>query len=186
MAKKISELPAAAAVADADELELNQSGTSRKATRAQIVAGLAAATHAHTLADLTDAGALAAKDVIALGDIAATGTPGAGRYLESLGGALAWTIPAGGTLPGVVSVADFGATGDGSTDDYQAFVDALATGELVQVPKPDVQYNVSSTIVVRPKRASWASGARTKKLRSAARTKPRPACASRARSRSAI
>lgn len=35
MAKKISELPAAVSVADADELELNQSGTSRKATRAQ-------------------------------------------------------------------------------------------------------------------------------------------------------
>jgi hypothetical protein len=148
MAKKISELPLAGAVADADELELNQAGTSRKATRAQIVAGLAAAAHVHTLADVSDAGALAAKDVIAVGDIAATGTPGAGRYLESLGGALAWTIPAGGTLPGVVSVADFGATGDGLTDDYQAFADALATGELVQVPKPNVQYNVSNTIVV--------------------------------------
>lgn len=165
MAKKISELPAAAAVAEADELELNQSGTSRKATRAQIVAGLAAATHAHTLADLTDAGVLAAKDVIALGDIAATGTPGAGRYLESLGGALAWTIPAGGTLPGVVSVADFGATGDGSTDDYQAFVDALATGELVQVPKPDVQYNVSNTIVVPTKKGLVGVGGSYKEIK---------------------
>ena len=70
MAKRISELPAAGAVADTDELELNQSGTSRKATRAQIVAGLAAATHVHTLADVTDAGALAAKDVVAEADIA--------------------------------------------------------------------------------------------------------------------
>jgi hypothetical protein len=70
MAKRISELPAAGVVADADELELNQSGTSRKATRAQMVAGLAAATHAHTLADVTDAGALAAKDVVAEADIA--------------------------------------------------------------------------------------------------------------------
>jgi hypothetical protein len=69
MAKRISELPAAGAVADADELELNQSGTSRKATRAQIVAGLAAAAHAHTLADITDAGALAAKDAVAEADI---------------------------------------------------------------------------------------------------------------------
>ncbi len=69
MAKRVSELPPAGAVADADELELNQSGTSRKATRAQLVAGLAVATHAHTLADLADAGALAAKDVVAEVDI---------------------------------------------------------------------------------------------------------------------
>ena len=53
MAKKISELVAAGSVADADELELNQSGTSSKATRAQIVAGLALASHTHTLADLS-------------------------------------------------------------------------------------------------------------------------------------
>ena len=69
MTKRISELPAAGAVAGTDELELNQSGTSRKATHAQIVAGLAAATHVHTLADVTDAGALAAKDVVAEADI---------------------------------------------------------------------------------------------------------------------
>jgi hypothetical protein len=70
MAKRISELPAAAAVADTDELELNQAGTSRKGTRAQLVAGLAAATHLHPLADITDAGALAAKDLVEEGDIA--------------------------------------------------------------------------------------------------------------------
>ena len=70
MAKRISELPAAGAVADTDELELNQAGASRKATRAQLVAGLAAAAHVHTLADVTDAGALAAKDMIEEGDIA--------------------------------------------------------------------------------------------------------------------
>ena len=70
MAKRISELPAALTVADTDELELNQLGTSRKGTRAQIVAGLASAAHQHTLADVTDAGALAAKDVVADTDIA--------------------------------------------------------------------------------------------------------------------
>jgi hypothetical protein len=70
MAKRISELPAAGAVADGDELELNQAGTSRKATRGQIVAGLAAAAHGHTLAEVTDAGALAAKDVVGEADIA--------------------------------------------------------------------------------------------------------------------
>ena len=39
---KISGLPAASSVAGTDELELNQAGTSRKATRTQLVAGLAA------------------------------------------------------------------------------------------------------------------------------------------------
>ena len=73
MAKRISELPAAVTVVDTDELELNQSGTSRKATRAQVVAGLANATHVHTLADVTDAGALAGKDVVAEADIADLG-----------------------------------------------------------------------------------------------------------------
>lgn len=69
MAKRISELPAAPAVVDTDELELNQSGTSRKATRAQLVAGLAPASHGHTLADVADAGALAAKDTVGAADI---------------------------------------------------------------------------------------------------------------------
>jgi trimeric autotransporter adhesin len=70
MAKRISELPAAGAVANTDELELNQSGTSRKATRGQIVSGLAAAAHEHILADVADAGALAAKDMVGEADIA--------------------------------------------------------------------------------------------------------------------
>jgi hypothetical protein len=69
MAKKISELPAASQANDSDELEANQGGTSRKLTRAQIVAGLAGASHSHTLADIVDAGALAAKDTVGSADI---------------------------------------------------------------------------------------------------------------------
>src|ERR671918_34408 len=64
MTKRISELPAAGGVADTDELELNQAGASRKATRGQIVAGLASAFHQHDLADISDAGALAALDAV--------------------------------------------------------------------------------------------------------------------------
>jgi hypothetical protein len=72
MTKRISELPAAAGgVADTDELEINQSGVSRKATRGQLVAGLATATHQHSLADIADAGVLAALDTVGTGDIAA-------------------------------------------------------------------------------------------------------------------
>jgi hypothetical protein len=67
--KKISELPAAAAIADTDELELNQSGVSRKATRGQVIAGLASAAHQHDLADITDAGVLAALDTVGTAEI---------------------------------------------------------------------------------------------------------------------
>jgi hypothetical protein len=70
--KKISELPAADSVTDSDELEINQSGTSRKATRGQIVAGLANSSHQHTLADVTDSGALAGLNTVGIAEIAGT------------------------------------------------------------------------------------------------------------------
>jgi hypothetical protein len=69
MTKRISELPAAAAISDADEFEVNQGGASRKATRAQIVGGLAGAAHQHGLADITDGGALAALDSVGAAQI---------------------------------------------------------------------------------------------------------------------
>lgn len=69
MTKRISELPAAVAISDADEFELNQAGASRKATRAQIVGGLASATHQHSLADITDGGALAALNSVGTAEI---------------------------------------------------------------------------------------------------------------------
>lgn len=50
---KISELPAASSAAGTDELPANQSGTTRKLTRAQIVAGLASLTGAETLTNKT-------------------------------------------------------------------------------------------------------------------------------------
>jgi hypothetical protein len=69
MTKRISELPAAGGVADTDELELNQSGVSRKATRGQVVAGLASAVHEHALAEIAGAGALAALDTIGAAEL---------------------------------------------------------------------------------------------------------------------
>jgi len=69
MTKRISELPAAGSVADNDELELNQSGVSRKATRGQVIAGLASVVHQHGLADVTDSGGLAALDSVGTGEI---------------------------------------------------------------------------------------------------------------------
>jgi hypothetical protein len=79
MTKRISELPAAGSVADTDELELNQSGVSRKATREQIVAGLAAAAHQHDLADISDAGALAELDTVGIEHIEAAAYASAGE-----------------------------------------------------------------------------------------------------------
>jgi hypothetical protein len=69
MTKRISELPAAGTISDTDEFELNQAGASRKATWAQIVGGLAGAAHQHTLADVTDSGALAALDIVGTAEI---------------------------------------------------------------------------------------------------------------------
>ena len=69
MTKRISELPGVGGVADTDELEINQSGVSRKATRGQLVAGLASAAHQHDLADIADAGALAALDTVGTAEI---------------------------------------------------------------------------------------------------------------------
>ncbi|MGH6916752.1 MAG: hypothetical protein ACREJ0_03510, partial [Geminicoccaceae bacterium] len=69
MTKRISELPAAGGVADTDELEVNQSGVSRKTTRGQLIAGLATAAHEHDVADIADAGALAALDTIGTAEI---------------------------------------------------------------------------------------------------------------------
>jgi hypothetical protein len=48
---------------------MNQSGTSRKATRAQIISGLASGVHEHSLASITDSGALAALDSITVAQI---------------------------------------------------------------------------------------------------------------------
>ena len=69
MTKRISELPGVGGVADTDELEINQAGVSRKATRGQLVAGLASAAHQHDLADIADAGALAALDTVGTAEI---------------------------------------------------------------------------------------------------------------------
>lgn len=50
---------------------------------------------------------------------------------------------------GAVSVADFGATGDGITDDTVAFRNAALTGKTLIVPKTDAFYKISGTIVIR-------------------------------------
>lgn len=47
---------------------------------------------------------------------------------------------------GAVNVRDYGAVGDGSADDTQAFIEAAATGKTILVPKTDAYYKVSVSI----------------------------------------
>jgi hypothetical protein len=51
---KISELAAAASATDADQLAVNQGGTTRRLTVAQVRAGLASASHTHVIADVAN------------------------------------------------------------------------------------------------------------------------------------
>ncbi len=51
-------------------------------------------------------------------------------------------------LQDFVSVKDFGAKGDGSTDDTNAFKDAIATGKTVLVPKGNPYYKITDTLTM--------------------------------------
>lgn len=51
-------------------------------------------------------------------------------------------------LDEVVSVKDFGAVGDGVTDDYAAFAAALLAAKRVYVPNPSVKYAISRPLVL--------------------------------------
>ncbi|MEM7505010.1 MAG: hypothetical protein AAF417_23510 [Pseudomonadota bacterium] len=70
MTKKISELAQVSSLGNSDEFEVNQSGSSRKATFGQIAADFASADHIHTLADIGDSGALAEVDSVDVENIA--------------------------------------------------------------------------------------------------------------------
>jgi hypothetical protein len=51
-------------------------------------------------------------------------------------------------LAQTVSVKDFGAVGDGVTDDTAAITVALATGEALYFPQPSVFYNITSALAI--------------------------------------
>ncbi|MEF3313801.1 right-handed parallel beta-helix repeat-containing protein [Paenibacillus sp. GYB004] len=75
---------------------------------------------------------------------------------QGIGGTVRHSVYGGGPeeecllrAAGAVSVADFGAAGDGVTDDTAAFRNAALTGQTLIVPKTDAFYKVSGTIVIR-------------------------------------
>jgi hypothetical protein len=88
---KISELPAASSAAGTDELEANQSGTSRKVTAAQLRAGLAASGENSDITSLTN---LTTALSLAQGGTGATTASGARTALE-LGTAATMVGPTG-------------------------------------------------------------------------------------------
>lgn len=92
---KISELPAASSAAGTDELPTNQAGTTRKVTRAQLVAGLATLTGTETLSGKTINGAILndgyTEEVFAISD-------GASVNLDPNNGSIqTWTLGASRT-----------------------------------------------------------------------------------------
>ena len=104
---KISELPAASSAAGTDELPANQSGTTRKLTRAQIVAGLAASGANSDITSLTGlttpiSGAQGGTGVANSGKTITLGgnltTSGEHNATLTLTAATTVTLPATGTL----------------------------------------------------------------------------------------
>ena len=116
----IDQLETALATSDADAVMLSQNGVARKATRAQLLAGVQSQLllNQARLIGRTTAG-VGAVEPIAIG---------AGLSLAS--GTLSATVPA---MPDAVHAEDYGAVGDGITDDTAALSAAIASGKPVRL-----------------------------------------------------
>lgn len=104
---------------------------------------------------------LGAGSVAAVGAVALSGTAAAGAIPTAAGA----DSDTGGTLPRVINVADFGASGDGSTDDTAAIQSAIAasqSGDAIYFPPGT--YLVGQTL--RPKgRQTYFSAGNTATLK---------------------
>lgn len=65
-------------------------------------------------------------------------------------------------LDRMLSVKDFGAVGDGVTDDRAAFVAALATGLPVYVPEAAVYYRISAPLILTSNAVIYGSGTQSR------------------------
>lgn len=63
-------------------------------------------------------------------------------------GVLAWMDSVGAYFNNMPSVVDFGATGDGTTDDTQAFLDAIAASKTILVPYSAAPYLIASELTI--------------------------------------
>ena len=93
-------------------------------------------------------GALSSTDVVAAVQSGTTvkAPVNSFGYLPAGTGAVPTTIQA--KLRQTVSVMDFGAVGNGTTDDRAAIVLAMATGKALYFPQPTAYYNIGSNLTI--------------------------------------
>ena len=148
---KISDLPAASSAAGTDELEANQSGTSRKVTAAQLRAGLAAS---GVNSDITSLTGLTTALSLAQGGTGATTASGARTALE-LGTAATMAGPTG-TIVGTTDTQTLTAKTLGN---YTEAVFAITDGTTVNLDPNNGPIQTWTLGANRtPGQANWAAG----------------------------
>jgi hypothetical protein len=168
---KISELPAASSAAGTDELPANQSGTTRKLTRAQIVAGLAASDANSDITSLTGlttplSGAQGGTGVSNSGKTITLGgnltTSGEHNATLTLTAATTVTLPATGTLAtlaGTETLTNKTTEKLVLNDGYTEEVFAISDGATVNLDPNNGSIQTWTLGANRtPDQANWAAG----------------------------
>lgn len=117
-----------------------------------------------TVGELPAATSIAATDLIPVeqGGVLKRATPTLLPFTQSGTGASSRPIQT--KLREWVSVTDYGATGDGATDDTTAFNNALAAATYVYAPNPSVGYKLTSKLTIPTSTFLYGAGKHTCKL----------------------